>query len=197
MDRTLLERMVGAVVLVLLLVLLAPALLDGSADNAAKRDNLPVPDSGKRTEVIILNAPVTAPPPPAAEQRKPVSAAASQPVPAPEPKPAPKPEPKPATKPAPAPVAKASVSAGNQPPQGFAVQLGSFSEQANATRFATRITGAGFKAFVVRSAAGSGSIYRVYSGPEANREAADKLAGRLKSAGYSVLVVDLGGASGG
>jgi DedD protein len=104
---------------------------------------------------------------------------------------------KPTPKPAPKVTAKPTAPASKAPPPGFAVQLGSFTEQANATRYATRIKGAGFNAFVVRGAAANGSIYRVYSGPEATRDAADQLAGKLKSAGYSVMVVELGGANGG
>ncbi len=198
MDRTLLERMVGAVVLVLLLVLLAPALLDGGAEGDAERNRPVSADSGKRTEVIILNAPVTATPPPAATNPAVALPTPSSPS-------LSKAAPKSASSVAPATAAKTTpkaapkmvVSAGKQPPSGFAVQVGSFSEQQNAASFATQIKGAGFNAFVVRGSAAGGPVYRVYSGPEATRETADKLAGKLKSAGYNVMVVELGGANGG
>jgi len=55
MDRALIERMVGAVVLVLLLVVVAPALLDGRRDSDGDgRDS--DPDESIRTEVIVLNS---------------------------------------------------------------------------------------------------------------------------------------------
>ncbi len=60
MDRALVERMIGAVVLVLLLVVVAPALLDGSPEDG------PVPESEQqggeeRTAVIVLNEPAGKP----------------------------------------------------------------------------------------------------------------------------------------
>ena len=65
MDRALLERMIGAVVLVLALVVFAPALLDGS-----REDGRPLQaDRANETRVLIVNkandpgpaAPVSAP----------------------------------------------------------------------------------------------------------------------------------------
>jgi cell division septation protein DedD len=135
MDRALIERMVGAAVLVLVLVMLAPALLDGDriggdADNSGEQDG-----RGLRTEVIILNEPLNAnlvadpePDPvefPAPLEQETVAAAvkpvpvekvatpAPTPTPKPEPKPKPKPKPKPApvAKVAPPPVVKQSVAA--------------------------------------------------------------------------------------
>lgn len=185
MDRTLLERMVGAVVLVLLFVLFAPVLLDGSADGDNDQPARAPEQNGKRTEVIILNAPVNA-----ADNggdRTPVAPPPRQTEPAP--KAVVKPSPPPAP-PSPGPAAKAL-------PSGFVVQLGSFSARDNAERYAARIKTEGYKAFVVRGSAAGSAIYRVYSGPEKNRAAADKLAARLKSAGHSVMVTRLGGDSGG
>ena len=57
MDRALIERMVGAVVLVLLLVVVAPALLDGRRVVDRESLNSGV-DGPTRTEVIVLNAPL-------------------------------------------------------------------------------------------------------------------------------------------
>lgn len=56
MDRALLERMVGAVALVLLLVIVAPALLDGTSERPASRFASD-PDEDVRTQVIVLNEP--------------------------------------------------------------------------------------------------------------------------------------------
>ncbi len=172
MDRTLLERMVGAVVLVLLFVLFAPVLLAGSADGGRSGALPPAQSEGKRTEVIILNAPVNAPP------RVTEAAAAA------------------AVKPAAGKPATAAPAAATATPSGFAVQLGSFSARDNADRFAARIRSEGYQAFVVKSAAASGSLYRVYSGPAASRAAAGELAAKLQAAGHNVMVTELSRNSG-
>ena len=168
MDRTLLERMVGAVVLVLLFVLFAPALLDGSADGDAGLSEVPAEQNGKRTEVIILNAPVNAQP----REQKP-----SEPV----------------VRQAARTAEKAPrTAAASAPPSGFAVQLGSFTERDNAGRYAERVKAEGFDTFVIRAAASSGAVYRVYSGPLESRDAATRLAARLQAAGHNVMVTELG-----
>lgn len=172
MDRTLVERMVGAVVLVFLLVIIAPALLDGSADNGAAEDAGDASDSGTRTQVIILNAPVNAP---------------VQTVDAPREAPR-----KVAVAAAPVAAAKSSTVVEKAPPQGFAVQLGSFSAVANARRYTSEVKAQGFNVFVIRASSSGAAVYRVYSGPESSREKAGTLAGKLKAAGHNVMVVDLG-----
>ena len=174
MDRTLLERMVGAVVLVLLFVLFAPVLLDGSVDGDADKRAEPSAQGAKRTEVIILNAPVNAQPraaEPAGES------AAKRNV-------------KRAARPAKATPRTSSTAA--PPPTGFAVQLGSFSERENAARYAERVKTEGFAAFIVRAAASSGAVYRVYSGPVDSRDAAGELAEKLQAVGHNVMVAELG-----
>lgn len=171
MDRAIVERMVGAVVLVLILVLLAPTLLDGSSDDAEPAVAAAPAESGRRTEVIVLNAPRDALPPEPVEEVVAAAGPASATGPAPE---------------------LVRPMAGNQTPEGFAVQLGSFSVRGNADRFAQRIRTEGHPVFVVRGRSGAGTIYRVYSGPAESREQAGELAAKLKSGGYSVMVVELG-----
>ncbi len=193
MDRVLVERMVGAVVLVLLLVILAPVLLDGSADNRAITETAKAQDSDKRTQVIILNAPVNAP----------VNAPAKQPVQtskvievsrdaavktrpaAGSPSRTRQKTSKPISEPISWPISK--------PPQGFAVQLGSFSEQANAKRYVAAVKAQGFEVFVIRAASAEGAVYRVYSGPENSRDKAGSLASQLKAVGHNGMIVKLGG----
>jgi len=60
MDRALIERMVGAAVLVLALVLFAPALLDGERKNSGSDASDRSRVDGLRTEVIVLNEPLNA-----------------------------------------------------------------------------------------------------------------------------------------
>ena len=57
MDRALLERMVGAAALVLLLVIFAPALLDGTGEPGPDGLNKGPEDREVRTQVIVLNEP--------------------------------------------------------------------------------------------------------------------------------------------
>ena len=79
MDRALLERMIGAAVLVLLFVVFVPALLDGRQ----KPQDLMPSAGGKRTEVIVLNAPRNEPAPeadPVPVQQEPIVNPPPQPV---------------------------------------------------------------------------------------------------------------------
>ncbi len=57
MDRALLERMVGAIALVLLLVVVAPALLDGSSESGFDKFAHNSDDKEVSTRVIVLNEP--------------------------------------------------------------------------------------------------------------------------------------------
>ncbi|MCP3999592.1 MAG: SPOR domain-containing protein [Gammaproteobacteria bacterium] len=179
MDRALLERMVGAVVLVLLFVVFVPALLDGRQDDNEGRADASGSRVGTRTEVIVLNASKPAAPPVVEAVKLQVKAApkkiSSQPV---KPVAAPKPR-------------------QQAPRDGFAVQLGSFTSRDNAMGFASSISEAEYPVFVKRAAASSGAVFRVYAGPRTTREEADKLAARLVADGQSVMVVDLSGAGGG
>ena len=61
MDRALIERMLGAAVLVFLLVVIAPALLDGEIKDSANKPGEGKPGS-TRTQVIILGRPATSEP---------------------------------------------------------------------------------------------------------------------------------------
>jgi DedD protein len=212
MDRQLLERMIGAVVLIALLVIVAPALLDGDRDadtvpGAAPTAGVdPEPaDTGLRQHTIRLNEepdgppmarertpePVTpAKPPVAATTQAPAAptpdAAPPKAEPMAQPAPAPKkPEPEP-TKPAPveppAPV----------PTEGWAVQLGSFSQRDNAQRLAAEVADKGFATFLMPLEKDGATLYRVRVGPRPDRAAADKLAAKLAIAGYMGRTVPQG-----
>ncbi|SVB71037.1 uncharacterized protein METZ01_LOCUS223891, partial [marine metagenome] len=55
MDRSLVERMIGAGILVLLLVLLVPPLLNGNIDDKTAPAVVTFPQPVLRTETIYLN----------------------------------------------------------------------------------------------------------------------------------------------
>jgi DedD protein len=208
MDRALLERMVGAVVLVLLFVVFVPALLDGrqgDQDGDEGRSDGSATRGATRTEVIVLNAAETAAPS-VAETIKPQVKAPPK-VPTPKAAPVVKAPPK-APTPKAAPVVKApkkqqaaqkqQVAQKKQAPrEGFAVQLGSFANPDNAARFAARVREADYPVFVIKAAASSGAVYRVCAGPRPTRDEADKLAAKLKADGQNVMVFDLSGLAGG
>lgn len=177
MERALLERMVGAVVLVLLLVVLAPALLDGRDDSANNRMVADAPvDAGTRTEVIVLNAPVTAPPPESVETVVAVAPAAGS------------------SRSSETGDSEAQTpSPGQAPPEGYAVQVNAFADRRNAERYAAEVKGAGFAVFVIRGESPGGALYRVYSGPVGSRDAAGNLAAKLQGKGYKGIVVQLDG----
>ena len=188
MDRALIERMVGAVVLVLLLVVVAPALLDGSRDSDSEDRQSDV-DGATRTEIIVLNGP------PGIQEAQPATGS-DQPVaqtvqPAAR---APKPESKPEPKPAPEPVVRqqpAAQEAARRQPEGYAVQIGSFASKDNADQFAAGLSGEGYAVFVMAARTAAGKVYRVNAGPRATRADAEKLAATISKSGRSVMVIEL------
>lgn len=110
-------------------------------------------------------------PKPAATESKPVATTAT------ETKPVPTPAPKPAA-PAPKPAEPAKPAASGT---GFAVQLGAFSNAADANALRDRARGAGFSAFVEQVRTDKGTLSRVRVGPVANRTDADRLKTQVAS----------------
>lgn len=191
MDRALIERMVGAVVLVLLLVVVAPALLDGR--RVVDRESRDSGDDGStRTEVIVLNAPL-------GERQASLPDAGDEPAKSAA-------QPTPIAEPAPIVESKApSVVDKMQPPQletsarpeGYAVQIGSFGNKSNADQFAAGLSKEGYAVFVASAMTTSGTVYRVNAGPRATRAEAEKLAATISKSGRSAMVVELDSKSNG
>jgi cell division septation protein DedD len=250
MDRALLERMIGAIALVLLLVIVAPALLDGSRESSSDRLSNAQDDQNVRTEIIVLNEPRDpealqesksaaeplqpgvvvagrlAPAAKADESSVAAVPAVTQPEtqvnnPAPAPAPARVVVATPTTSPSTEtdgnesasvsrPVAGDSKISKSLPEKsqrklaaadtvkaaGFAVQLGSFGQAANAQKYAAELNAKGFAAFVRSGSTGTGEIHRVYAGPRPSRDAAQQLAAVLGNAGYRGIVVDLSAGNG-
>jgi DedD protein len=178
MDRSLLERMIGATVLVILLVVLAPALLDGrkppGAVSDASRDAImdaPAQIAPVRVETITLGGSSSSAPKVTATS--PVKSTTVT-------KPAPQAVVKPKTKSS-APVAKS----GDQ----WMVQLGSFSAKDNAEKYAAKVKASGFPAMVSSFRSGGKTMYRVQVGPRDDRASADRLVAQLKKSGHKGLVM--------
>ncbi|TDJ35799.1 MAG: hypothetical protein E2O53_05320 [Gammaproteobacteria bacterium] len=186
MDRALKERIIGAIVLVVVAVLIVPVFLDGPSDDVetvSKVVRLPGQNKQERmTQTVVLNrdrtepVPASTPSPAAAETQR-----------------------KPATTEPPA-AARKAVSA----PLGvdrklpvvtrsstgmWAVQLGSFSNQKNAERLAADLRKQGYAAFLSQLQTGSVALHRVRIGPQEDRDSAESVAARLARSGHVGQVV--------
>lgn len=208
MERQLLERMIGAGVLLVALVIIVPAILDGRPDvedtsqsSAAGRD---APGSAVplRTHTIRLDrrpesppvarqAVVPASPPRAAEPESETQAATISTLTTPAPTAVTEPLPQPAPTPAPRqaePPKPPAVAASER--VGWVVQLGSFSQKANAQRLAEDTRAKGFPAFLMPLERSGKTLYRVRIGPRDTRESAGELAASLSKAGFTGQVVE-------
>ncbi len=161
MDERLKQRLVGAAVLVLAAVIFVPMLLD-------QGDGDPKPPAR-----IIQQLPPEPMPPPLPEDAparsvpldsKPAAAVTAPAAPAAQKLPA-----KTVKKAAPV----APAAARSKP--GFAVQVGSFSKAGNARGLRDKLAAKGYTAFVKSS----GSVTRVYVGPQSSRGEAEKVLKKL------------------
>jgi DedD protein len=201
MDRALKERIIGAAVLVVFVVLVVPVFLDGppqSGEIVSERVPLPGQVAEGETRTVVLERdreePVPVPAPAAEPQTRPQQK--DEPVSRPEPesrpvaaarvepRAEPEPEPEPA-KPAAQQAAPDSASSTGM----WAVQLGSFGNQQNAERLAADLRKQGFAAFLSQLSTDSGQLHRVRIGPQKDRESAEAMAARLAKAGHKGQVV--------
>jgi len=202
MERALKERIIGAAVLVLFVVLVVPVFLDGPPSDAeivSERLLLPGQD-GQKTQTVVLDRDRTDPVPaannatpvPSRETAKP---AESPPESKAESKPEDKPvaaAPQPVTpavkrdEPAPVPVAAPPrVSSTGM----WAVQLGSFSNKENADKLAADLRKQGYAAFLSQLQTDGGQLHRVRIGPQKDRDSAEAMAKRLLKVGHKGQVV--------
>ncbi len=189
MERALKERIIGAAVLVLVVVLVVPVFLDGTpGGDEIVSERVPLPgQAAQKSQTVVLDrdrkdpVPVAAGSAPAQQQQEPppkaiVKQAEPETV-------TPDPEPEPAKPAAEKPAANASSTG------MWAVQLGSFSDQANAERLAAELRKQGFAAFLSQLSTSSGQLHRVRVGPQKDRESAEAMAARLQKAGQKGQVV--------
>ncbi len=195
------RRLVGAIALVAIVTAFLPMVLDNQP-KPLKQDiaiDIPKPESGG------FSAPIMPPPaPPAVSQdavMTPPKAAVMLPVPAkapetpaaiepPQPESAPKAEAKATPKPAAAADKSApKAAATHSAKEGFVVQLGAFSQAANAKQLQTKLKDADIKSFTDVLKTASGEKIRVRAGPFASREEAEKAQAKLKKMGLKGNVV--------
>lgn len=174
MNEQIKQRLVGAVVLVSLAVIFIPMLLDGGDDSSMPRygSNIPQQPEFDFEPLDIPLQPVEPiperprvidkPEPPQSEPE--ASPTPVEPLkPTTEAKPKPEPEPIPESKPA---------STGD--PVAWVVQVGSFSQSANALALRDKLRRNGFTAFVEKYRDKGKTSYRVRVGPELKRSTAEK-----------------------
>jgi DedD protein len=206
MDRQLLERMIGAGVLIVALVLIAPAILDGrrggeiavysNGHRVDKKVATGIPESSQRapamrTHTIVLDH---------EPDRPPVARPVTEPAVAAEPE---KESANPNTpqvpgRPSMAPVvadqviadpSKADPVSVELPASGWSVQLGSFAERPNAERLAGDVKSRGFSAYLEPLTQSGRTYYRVRVGPRQTRDQASELAGGLAKSGFTGQVI--------
>jgi DedD protein len=175
MDRRVKERLVGASILVVLIVLVVPELLSGPPSGSTQSPatpGLPVNAPEPVRNVTVDLATSHAPAPGSETESAPVSNA----------KPA-APPPLETAAPSPTSVAAApkSPAAGHAT---WAVQLGSFASRDNADKLVRQLKAQDFSVYVVPGGSGSATRYRVRVGPMADRGAAEQALAKLKSSGH-------------
>ncbi len=196
MDRTLKERIIGAIVLVVFVILVVPIFLDGP------------PGEGEiLTEAVTL---------PGQSEQKMQTRVLERNRSTPEPKEQSGSGPETANEPAPKPIAAgrsgretanedARETANDDGPETvvaqaaapeeisatgmWAVQLGAFSDQAKADKLAADLRQQGFAAFLTKVSTDKGQLHRVRIGPQADRAAAEAVAKKLESSGHTSRVV--------
>lgn len=212
MDRALKERIIGATVLVLFVVLVVPVFLDGPDNDAAViSQNVPLPgQSGNENQTIVLHRDRDRPEPVAKAdttvEEEPSPERPAAPVAAPtrsEPESNPEPEANPEPKvqqettqetepPPPDEVAETKTQTPDELTSTtgmWAVQLGSFGNQENAKKLSADLRKQNFTAFLSKLSTGDAELYRVRIGPQKDRESAEKVAEQLARAGYKGQVV--------
>jgi len=190
MDRRVKERLVGATILGVLIVLLVPELLSGPKPAAAPAASSTEPV--RNVTVDLTTRQSVAPAPTAAQATssgEPDTAGSATPPSAP-------PANAPATAPvadAPAPVESPSSSpispAGDTAHRGWALQVGSFTSRDNADKLVHQLKAHGYSAYVISSGSGATIRHKVRVGPVTDRAAAERLLAKLKAQKYSPSIV--------
>ena len=179
MERALKERIIGAVVLVIFVVLVVPVFLDGpprDGEIVSERITLPGQE-GQNITTVILDRERSAPVPAARsdQEQSEKQNAPSKVTPQPKAK---------SVQPQPVPAQPAASTTGM-----WAVQLGSFSNKQNAEKLAADLRKQGYAAFLSQLETDSGRLHRVRIGPQKDRASAETMAARLVKVGHKGQVV--------
>ena len=186
-DRSLKERVIGATVLVLFMVIVVPIFLDGPS-REEEITSVPVTLPGqnnqeRRQQTIVLERDRREPVPTSTiptqtdwvpELKHKQSAVLESPI---------------DRNPAESELSSPTLLDTESTTGMWVVQLGSFSSKENADRLAAELRSDGFAAFLSELQAESGILQRVRVGPQENRESANSIANQLAKVGHEVTVV--------
>lgn len=176
MNKQFRDRLTGAVILVILIVVVVPALLSGPPPSSPVTAQRAEDGTPLRSYTIDLTDPAA----PSQATASPTPPPRSAPSPSAAPPPPSLTPPETAQSPA-APAQSAPTQSAPAVLKGFAVQVGSFSERANADRVVAQLKKQGFEVFLSPTAAPK-RLYRVRVGPVATRAEAERVATRLAAA---------------
>lgn len=210
------QRLIGAIVLVLLLVVFVPMLLDSEPKPSRESPNLaippkdnapPLPAPGATPAPVVVPAPAVTPSPDNGARGQAASGAQSPPVAKVEPKPeVAKVEPAkvepvvtPAQAGAPSPaVAKVEPKPASEAPKaaeaarkGFVVQVGAFRDEAKLQQAQAKLKAAGVTHYTEKMDAKAGTLTRLRAGPFATREQAESAQVAIKRAALDGKVIPL------
>ncbi len=194
MERALKERIIGAVVLVIFVVLVVPIFLDGPPDDGervSQRVLLPGQED-QDTKTVVLNRERSEPIPAANPQTRKEADTRPEPV-VEKQRAAPEPVVEPVVVAA-APKVQAEERKEEPVPSAsttgmWAVQLGSFSSKENAEKLAADLRKQGYAAFLSQLQTPTGPLHRVRIGPRKDRESAEQMAARLAKVNHKGQVV--------
>ena len=205
MERALKERIVGAAVLVVFVVLVVPIFLDGpDGEGEIRTESVVLPgQEGQNSQTVVLERDRTEPVPVNAgtevpEERPQPDAPLTEPAGEPAPAAAEqtrRAEPEIVRKPEPEPESTSIPSTGEAPAAAtsstgmWAVQLGSFSNKDNAEKHVADLRKQQYLAFLSQVQTGQRTLHRVRIGPQKDRAGAEAMAARLEKAGYPGQVV--------
>lgn len=204
MDRAFKERIVGAVVLVVFIVLVVPVFLDGPVNDAtvvSEAVSLPGQngqESKRQTIVLERDRSVPVPVPVPAETRRDAAPVVTPPPDEPKADEAIVIAPPPSaavvvdattTEPEPEAALPPAASAAQSTTGMWAVQLGSYSNKTNAERLAAELRSKGYAAFISQFSTENGQLHRVRIGPQKDRASAESVAERLAADGEKGQVV--------
>ena len=189
-DRRLKERLLGASILMVLIVLIVPELLSGPAPApAVLKQPASAPEPVRNITVDLATAKALAPEPVAAASSAQPSDARDTPAASAATAAASTARLESA---APAPTSAATAAKPATSTGAWAVQLGSFASRANADKLMRELKSQGFAVYVLPGGSGSAVRYRVRVGPMADRSAAAQTMAKLKSSGHSASFVPPG-----
>jgi DedD protein len=189
MDQMLKQRLIGAIVIIALAVIFVPMILEGPDDKLSPRtqDMPPPPTIDFQTEVELPVPEEPAEPAGSLADTSTEQEASAMPEP-------PMSQPEAVTSKAEAPARQAEPAVSKQPSPvipsrtatsitqgGWILQVGSFSQKANALSLRDRLKKSGYQVSVLEVKGASGTIHRVLIGPVSDRPAADKLRDKLAS----------------